>query len=291
MLSCRVRQQPRMIRRWTICCSCWGAANHKVWVLLHLFLLQKVIRSVYERVVVFIGRTHHEALLPLDHTLWLRIMIVYFLMLHPDYWRVAAIDLTGNHRSLGIGTMQAWVLLLRALQLPHVLRLLCRYSHELLVLHIVLWIGIEHLHTARVVFLLRFVASILNPHLLLPALKRVRLAHLLLFILYFLIIFLFILSDHVSEQRGILMPSQQIAFGDLSLMLCCSTWSTVARRWIGCSLVLCLRLRLGMILIIELRCFLCLDVSKARCCLLLIALLWAILFNNRRILLLLLWWL
>jgi len=155
----------------------------------HLFLLQKIVCSVYQRIVVFVGWAHHEALLPLDHAFRLRIRIIDFLMLHPDYWRVAAIHLTGNHWSLGIGTMQARVLLLRALQLPHVLRLLCWYGHELLVLHIgwigliVLWIWIEHLHAARVVFLLCFVATILDPHLLLPLIKRVRRACLLLFIL------------------------------------------------------------------------------------------------------------
>ena len=59
-------------------------------------------------------------------------------MLHPDYRRVAAIYLTRYHRCLGISTVQARILLLRALQLPHVLRLLCRYSHDPLVGHIVL---------------------------------------------------------------------------------------------------------------------------------------------------------
>ena len=295
MLSWGVRQQPCRIRRWTICRFRRGAADHKFRMWLHLFLLQKIICSIYERIVVFTRWGHHEALLPLDHAFRLSIRIIHFLMLHPDYRRVAAIYLTGDHRCLGIGTMQARLLLLRALQLPHVLWLLCWYSHELLVLHIGLGSWIEHLHAARVVFLLCFVATILDPHLLLPALKRVWLAcrwTILLFILQFLIVFLFILLNHVSKQGGILMSSQQVAFGNLSLMLCSCTWSTVAGRWVGDGLVWCLRLRwswLCDILVIELRCLLRLDVSKTWCCFLLIALLWAILLDRCCILLLLLW--
>ena len=172
VLSWGVRQQPCRIGGWAICCFRRRAADDKFWMILLLLQFDEIICPAYESIIFFVGRgPYDKALLPLDCALRLAIRIIDFLMLHSDYRGIAPIYLARYHRSLWICAVQARVLLLWAVQLPHMLRLLRWHRHELLVLHIMLHgIRVKHLHSAGVVLLLRLVAAILDPHLLLPTL-------------------------------------------------------------------------------------------------------------------------
>jgi hypothetical protein len=84
------------------------------------------------------------------------------------------------------------------------------------------WSISRHLHPALILISLILVTSILCSHLSLPILEGVLTAsrlHRWLFILNFLIIFLLVSLNHISEQGRVLMSSKQIRFWNFSLVV------------------------------------------------------------------------
>ena len=75
------------------------------------------------------------------------------------------------------------------------------------------------LHSAGVVACFLFVTPILCPHLCLSALISFRFFTTCLLCLYLLVVFILIFSDHISEQRRVLMAAQQIRFRYFSLVI------------------------------------------------------------------------